>query len=69
MRVLAGGVADPPGRWAVTYPYRSLYALDMGSGTVEPIAGAAAAKRYFAAHPLARAVTCPFDYGVGNPLH
>jgi hypothetical protein len=63
------GVASPPGRWSTFFPYRSLYVVDLAGGTIEPLAGPAEAQRYFSAHPFARAITCRFDFGVGNPLY
>jgi len=69
MHADARGVASPPGRWSTFYPYRSLYVVDLVGRTLEPIDGPAAAQRYFAAHPFARATTCRFDFGVGNPMY
>jgi hypothetical protein len=69
MRIEARGIASPPGRWSTLYAYRSLHVLDMADGTLQPIGGPAEAKRYFDARPLDRAITCRFDFGIGNPLY
>lgn len=41
----------------------------MASGSVVPIDGLEDAKRFFAVRPLAKAITCEFDFGIGNPLY
>jgi len=69
MRIRDSGIATPAGRWSRFYRYGTFRVIDMGDGSAVPIASRRDAERYFAAHPLARSITCAFDFGIGNPFY
>jgi len=70
LAVKTGGLAMPRDRWGAPFhPYGALHILDMAGGTVTRIGGPEDARRFFAAHPRGRSITCAFDFGIGNPLY
>ena len=70
MRIGADGLSTPRNRWgSKLFGYGALRIVDMGDGSMHAIGDAGDARRFFAARPLERAITCPADFGVGNPLY
>ncbi|HSQ95926.1 MAG TPA: hypothetical protein VLM18_07545 [Croceibacterium sp.] len=68
MQLTEYGVATPQGRWTQIYAYRNLWIVDLGELGHTELTDLSAARAYFLQHPLARSVTCRFDFGVGNYL-
>ena len=69
MQIEADGLANPPGALTPSYPYAALRVLDLRDGSLNPVDGAEEARRYFTDRPLDRSISCPFEFGIGNPLY